>query len=100
MTLIFRNVIRNKIKAGFSNMEKLEEVLTEFNFDLTQRNEQVECLRHLMDAKNVFFLLPTGFGKSMIYTIFPVGTRGLKSRMCPPYPHACRKRRLKWGAVI
>ena len=29
-----------------------------------------------------------------------VGTRGLKSRMCPPYPHACRKRRLKWGAVI
>ena len=23
-----------------------------------------------------------------------------KSRMCPPYPHACRKRRLKWGAVI
>ena len=29
-----------------------------------------------------------------------VGTRGFKSRMCPPYPHACRKRRLKWGAVI
>ena len=28
-----------------------------------------------------------------------VGTRGLKSRMCHPYPHACRKRRLKWGAV-
>ena len=25
---------------------------------------------------------------------------GVKSRMCPPYPHACRKRRLKWGAVI
>ena len=30
----------------------------------------------------------------------PVGSRGLKSRMCPPYPHAYRKRRLKWGAVI
>ena len=30
----------------------------------------------------------------------PVGTRGFKSGMCPPYPHACRKRRLKWGAVI
>ena len=27
-------------------------------------------------------------------------SRGFKSRMCPPYPHACRKRRLKWGAVI
>ena len=21
----------------------------------------------------------------------PVGARGFKSRMCPPYPHACRK---------
>ena len=30
----------------------------------------------------------------------PWGPGGLKSRMCPPYPHACRKRRLKWGAVI
>ena len=28
------------------------------------------------------------------------GDPGFKSRMCPPYPHACRKRRLKWGAVI
>ena len=28
---------------------------------------------------------------------FPRGDPGLKSRMCPPYPHACRKRRLKWG---
>ena len=30
----------------------------------------------------------------------PRGAPGLMSRMCPPYPHACRKRRLKWGAVI
>ena len=37
-----------------------------------------------------YFLLPTT----------PVGPRGFKSRMCPPYPHTCRKRRLKWGAVI
>ena len=33
-------------------------------------------------------------------TYAPVGTRGLKSRLCPPYPHACRKRRLKWGRYI
>ena len=25
----------------------------------------------------------------------PVGTRGLKTRICPPYPHARHKRRLK-----
>ena len=36
---------------------------------------------------------------SLIFNI-PVRTRGFKSRMCPPYPHACRIRRLKWGAVI
>ena len=27
----------------------------------------------------------------------PMGTPGVMSRMYPPYPHACRKRRLKWG---
>ena len=33
-------------------------------------------------------------GKVFILIIFsPVGIRGLKSRMCPLYPHACRKRR-------
>ena len=26
----------------------------------------------------------------------PVGTRGLKTRICPPYPRARHKRRLKW----
>ena len=26
-----------------------------------------------------------------MHTCTPVGTRGFKSRMCPPYPHACRK---------
>ena len=27
----------------------------------------------------------------------PRGTRGVKSRMCPPYPHACRKKATKMG---
>ena len=29
--------------------------------------------------------------------IIPVETLGFKTRICPPYPHARRKRRLKWG---
>ena len=37
---------------------------------------------------------------SQVWSESPLGTRGFKSRMCPPYPHACLKRRLKWGAVI
>ena len=36
----------------------------------------------------------------VLWFIFPRGDPGLKSRMFPPYPNACRKRRLKWVAVI
>ena len=36
----------------------------------------------------------------LIIKTIPRGDPGFKSRMCPPYPHASRKRRLKWGAVI
>ena len=39
-------------------------------------------------------------GFDFVRFVLLVGTRGVKSRKCPPYPHACRKRRLKWGAVI
>ena len=34
---------------------------------------------------------------SIMFAKRPRGDPGVKSRMCPPYPHACRKRRLKWG---
>ena len=29
------------------------------------------------------------------YEMSPHEDPGFKSRMCPPYPHACRKRRIK-----
>ena len=50
-------------------------------------------------TRQVSTFLGQGF-LDVVYDFYPVGTRGIKSRMCPPYPHACRKRRLKWGAVI
>ena len=35
------------------------------------------------------------------YQIFqaPVRARGVKSRMCPPYPQRDRKKATKWGGV-
>ena len=47
----------------------------------------------------IILILRTDF---VIYLVarHPMGTQGLKSRMCPRYPHKCRKRLLKWGAVI
>ena len=41
-----------------------------FQFDLKQ--EQIDCLRSLLLGDHVFALLPTGYGKSLIYTIFPL----------------------------
>lgn len=33
--------------------------------------EQKECIKELLSKKDVFGLLPTGFGKSLIYQLFP-----------------------------
>ena len=41
-----------------------------FQFDLKQ--EQIECLASLMRGNHVFALLPSGYGKILIYTIFPL----------------------------
>jgi superfamily II DNA helicase RecQ len=36
------------------------------------REQQVQALVHLTNNKNVFAVLPTGFGKSLIYLLFPM----------------------------
>ena len=35
------------------------------------RREQKECLETLVQGKDVFAILPTGFGKSLVFQIFP-----------------------------
>ena len=58
-------------------------------------------LDQLAKVKSVGHVVPQGNANDPLFIFeVPVGARGFKSRMCPPYPHACRKRRLKWGAVI
>ena len=36
-----------------------------------KREEQRNCLKHLVGRIGVFAILPTGFGKSLIFQLFP-----------------------------
>ena len=66
------------------------------------QGETLTCVWQFMGKNTTIYLYCIAKENCIVYSIDmpPVGTRGYKSRMCPPYPHACRKRRLKWGAVI
>ena len=39
--------------------------------------EQQEAVKLLLDGKNVFVTLPTGYGKSAIYQVLPLCTKSL-----------------------
>lgn len=44
-----------------------------YQLDFTElKQEQKEIIWSLLEKKDVFGLLPTGFGKSMIFTLFPL----------------------------
>ncbi|XP_014673008.1 PREDICTED: ATP-dependent DNA helicase Q-like 3 [Priapulus caudatus] len=54
-------------------MEKALEVVNEkYNVKITLKCEQIEILRHAINKKDVFALLPTGFGKSMTFILLPL----------------------------
>ena len=44
------------------------------------REEQRNCLKHLVDGIDVFAILPTGFGKRLIFQLFPRIKRALERR--------------------
>ena len=48
----------NTVLSDFANME-------------AKREEQRNCLKHLVGRIDVFAILPTGFGKSLIFQLFP-----------------------------
>ena len=41
------------------------------NKDFTLKAQQKEAVKHVWEGKDVFVLLPTGFGKSIIYEVLP-----------------------------
>lgn len=49
----------------------LAKVLTKFKFEIKLKEEQ-SVLFSILEKKDVFALLPTGFGKSMTYILMPL----------------------------
>ncbi len=51
----------------------LDESLTKIEFLHTLKDKQTEILQYMMsgDKSNIFGILPTGYGKSMLFAIFP-----------------------------
>lgn len=50
----------------------LAKVLTKFKFEIKLKEEQQCVLFSILEKKDVFALLPTGFGKSMTYILMPL----------------------------
>ena len=50
----------------------IDEALKKFPEEITLRKEQIDCVKNLVFSKrDVVALLPTGFGKSLIYQLLP-----------------------------
>lgn len=58
---------------GLSSSVKsvINNVLRDFPHVERLRKEQEDCLTNLVNGKDVFAILPTGFGKSLIFQLFP-----------------------------
>ena len=57
--------------------QSLNLIFPKFDFEL--KSEQVECLSNLIKGHHVLALLPTGYGKSMLYTLFPLLVEKVRS---------------------
>ena len=60
-----------------------EEIKVHHNITYTLRNEQASILDKLAARENVFAVLPTGFGKSAIYSILPLILQQVKQQSAP-----------------
>ena len=59
--------------------------LSDFPNVVAKREEQRNCLKHVIGRIDVFTILPTGFGKSLIFQLFPWIKRALEWRQIPIY---------------
>ena len=53
-------------------MDTLETILKSYKFQFSLKPEQRDIIEGVVNNKDVFGLLPTGFGKSMTYTLIPL----------------------------
>ncbi len=54
--------------------------------------EQEECLVHILNGGDVVALLPTGFGKSLIYQLLPIVREKLRGYLGISVSFICRAR--------
>jgi len=64
--------------------ESIEKALNLLNIqreekDIILKEEQEKAVVELLSGKDVLAILPTGFGKSLIYTIFALASTDLRS---------------------
>jgi superfamily II DNA helicase RecQ len=52
--------------------EKVGDLLKVHNFPVELKEEQCAILSAVFEGKDVFAQLPTGYGKSLIYTLIPL----------------------------
>jgi hypothetical protein len=66
----FGGIESNKmdVDAAYSRVQQ------KFNYfnDIVLKHEQKQILLHLMKGDDCFGILPTGFGKSLLFTLFPL----------------------------
>lgn len=52
--------------------EAVQIVKQKYNIDISLKPEQKRILKNLIEKKDVFGVLPTGFGKSLTYIMLPL----------------------------
>ena len=55
----------------------IESVLEDIDSALILKEEQRNAIKAFVDGKYVFAVLPTGFGKRLIYQVYPIERRGI-----------------------
>ena|SRR5277367_6361744 len=47
------------------------DILLKLNIPFTLKKEQLDCMLELVNKNDVLGILPTGYGKSLVYCLFP-----------------------------
>lgn len=55
-----------------SEVNIVEDVLSSLKINFKLKTLQKDCLKHIMNGRDVFAVLPTGYGKTVIYTVLPM----------------------------
>ena len=63
----FQNLIRNLIRNQMSFDETLWSLCNDLKLSFTLKSEQISAMHHIFNKRHTFCVLPTGFGKSLIF---------------------------------